>query len=187
MSVHDTDDHPWLQDIVKLLEDAVDRHIPTLGICLGGQLLAQALGGAVARGSAGVEAGVAEVEIRPEGDDDPLLGGLGTFPMGAMHGDAVHVLPRDSCWLAMSAQYPHQAFRVGAAAWGVQFHPEISPATYKVWAGLWQGTDPVDRSAVTHGVDRFASADADVSRAARTIAHRFADLVTRSCTSARNA
>jgi GMP synthase (glutamine-hydrolysing) len=180
MSVHDTGSHPWLQDIVQLLQDAVEREIPTLGICLGGQLLAQALGGAVVRGSVGVEAGIAEVEIRPEGENDALLGGLGTFPMGSLHEDAVLLLPRDSCWIAKSPQYPHQAFRVGPAAWGVQFHPEISPATYEGWAGLWDGTDPVGRAAVTQGVERFVSADVDVSRAARTIAHRFADLVTRS-------
>lgn len=179
MSVHDTADHPWLADIASLLQDAVDRELPTLGICLGGQLLAQALGGVVARGHAGVEAGIVEVELRPDVGDDSLLGGLGQFPMGSMHDDAVHELPEDSCWLAASAQYPHQAFRVGASAWGVQFHPEISPATYESWARLYESSEPRDRDRVQSGVSQFAAHDAGVCSNSRVMARRFADVVLR--------
>lgn len=179
MSVHDTADHSWLADIVTLLQDAVNRELPTLGICLGGQLLAQALGGVVARGHAGVEAGVVEVELRPDADDDALLGGLGRFFMGSMHDDAVHELPEDSCWLAASAQYPHQAFRVGTSAWGVQFHPEISPMTYETWAGLYDSSESQDRDRVQSGISLFAAHDAGVRSSSRVMARRFADVVLR--------
>ena len=154
MSVHDTADHPWLADIATLLQDAVDRELPTLGICLGGQLLAQALGGVVARG-------------------------LGRFFMGSMHDDAVHELPENSCWLAASAQYPHQAFRVGASAWGVQFHPEISPMTYETWAGLYDSSESQDRDRVQSGISLFAAHDAGVRSSSRVMARRFADVVLR--------
>ena len=179
MSVHDTADHPWLEDIATLLRDAVDRELPTLGMCLGGQLLAHVLGGVVARGHAGVEAGVAEIEVRPDAGDDSLMGGLGRLPMGSMHDDAVHELPEGSCWLAASAQYPHQAFRVGASAWGVQFHPEISPTTYESWAGLYDSSESQDRDRVLSGVDAFAAHDAEVRSASRVMARRFAEVVLR--------
>lgn len=179
MGVHDSREHPWLSDIVVLLQDAVERELPTLGICLGGQLLAHALGGVVARGSAGVEAGLAEVELRPEGQDDALLGGLGRFPMGSMHDDAVHELPEDSCWLAASARYPHQAFRIGASAWGVQFHPEISPSTYESWAEEYTSADLTDLDRVRSGVAEFAAQDAAVRRNSEVMARRFADVVLR--------
>jgi GMP synthase (glutamine-hydrolysing) len=177
MSIHDTDDHPWLHDVSALLRNAVERELPTLGICLGGQLLAGSLGGVVARGSAGVEAGVADVQMRPEADDDALLSGLGRFYVGSMHDDAVHELPEGSCWLAASDLYPHQAFRVGVAAWGVQFHPEISPMTYETWASIYDNPEPVSRQRVLDGISKFSEHDAEVRAASRAIADRFAHLV----------
>lgn len=177
MSVHDTAAHEWLDDIGVLLRSAVEVGVPTLGICLGGQLLSQALGGAVTVGPAGVEAGIAQVRLQPEARSDALLGGLDSFPMGSLHVDMIDVLPAGACWLASSDLYRHQAFRIGAAAWGVQFHPEISPNTYSRWARSYGGVDPGDLKRVEEGISRFESKDDEVSRIARLLARRFAHTV----------
>lgn len=87
-----------------------------------------------------------------------------------MHADAVAVLPAGSVWLAASDTYPHQVFRVGAAAWGVQFHPEVSSATFRAWADLHPD---VDAEAVT---TEFKRRDEEIAAAGRALARRFAAL-----------
>src|SRR5579875_287071 len=123
MSSNDDAEYPWLEDIRALYRDAVRRDRPTLGICLGGQLLAQSLGGTVVTGAAGTEAGLVQVTLTAEAAGDPLFGGLApNVPVASMHGDAIAVLPEDSVLLATGQTYPHQAFRAAPRAWGVQFH-----------------------------------------------------------------
>lgn len=94
-----------------------------------------------------------------------------------MHGDAIATLPLEAVWLAYSERYPHQAYRVGPCAWGVQFHPEISPLTYRIWAEEFQGSDMDDRQRVERGMVEFPEQDVLVVTAARHIAARFAQLV----------
>lgn len=164
---------PWLPAVRSLLAAAAAEGTPTLGICLGAQLLAVACGGRVDVGAApGRESGVADVRWRPEAAGDPLVGGLADpFPGPSMHADAVAELPPGAVWLASSAMYPHQAFRVGAAAWGVQFHPEVSEPTFAGWAARLPG---VDAAAV---VRELVTRDADVVAAGRALATRFARIV----------
>lgn len=178
MSSNDDADHPWLEDIRALQRDAVAHDLPLLGICLGGQLLAQALGGKVVPGSQGIEAGVVSVEVLEAATDDPLFGGLGPrFPVASMHGDMIDALPDRSILLCSSADYPHQAFRAAPRAWGVQFHPEIAPTTYAVWAGIFESEDPEQMRRVADGVEQLADADRAVREASALIAARFAELV----------
>ncbi|PZF79477.1 glutamine amidotransferase [Jiangella anatolica] len=164
---------PWLPAVRSLLAAAAGNGTPTLGICLGAQLLAVACGGRVDVGaSPGRESGVVDVHWRPEAGDDPLVGGLSDpFPGPSMHADAVVELPPGAVWLGSSAMYPHQAFRVGAAAWGVQFHPEVSAPTFAGWARELPDVDPA--SVVRELVDR----DAEVVAAGRELATRFARAV----------
>ena len=169
---------PWLPPVKALLRDAVQRETPTLGICLGAQLLAVACGGAVEVGAPGIEAGVVAVGWRAEAASDPLVGGLPDgFPGPSMHLDAVTRLPEGAVWLGETAQYPHQAFRVGPRAWGVQFHPEASLRTFRYWARIhddeWAGWG-LDGDAV---VAELADREDEVGEAGRELAGRFSGLL----------
>jgi len=132
MNVDEVERFPGLAAERKWLAGAVEREMPVLGICLGAQLLARALGAEVSAGE-GVELGFAPVEV---GDpDDPVLGGLAP---GAdvlhWHGD-VFDLPDGARPLASSALTEHQAFRT-ANAWGVLFHPEADFALLEAWLAV---------------------------------------------------
>ncbi|NNH06073.1 type 1 glutamine amidotransferase [Cellulomonas fimi] len=174
------DDAPGVAATRALLADAVEAGVPTLGICLGAQLLAVATGGRVhVAAPPGRESGVVDVRWRPEAVGDPVVGALvdtrepedhRSTPLPSMHADAIVDLPRAAVWLAHSRQYPYQAFRVGSA-WGVQFHPEASPATLHAWAELH---DDVDTAAVDAAT---AEHDAAVAVAGSTIARAFAGVV----------
>lgn len=131
---------PWLPAVRSLLARAVTDRVPTLGICLGAQLLALACGGRVERGAAGLEAGVTRVTTLPEADADPYFGEIcdrlsDEWTVRHFHGDAVTGLPPDAELLVTGKVYPHQGFRVGESAWAVQYHPEIDAAGFAVWAG----------------------------------------------------
>lgn len=173
MSAYDDEVAPWLPAVRALLRAAVAGGTPTLGICLGAQLLAVACGGRVEVGAApGRESGVVDVRWLPGAAGDALVSGLADpFPGPSMHADAVVSLPPGAEWLGSSAMYPHQVFRVGAAAWGVQFHPEVSEPTFAGWA---RESADVDAAAV---VAELIARDASVAAAGRELATRFAAIV----------
>jgi GMP synthase-like glutamine amidotransferase len=116
-----------------LLAQAVADDVPTLGICLGGQLLAAAVGGRVTAGSCG-EKGLQAVRLSAAGADDPLFAGIGEeFAMFQWHNDCFE-LPEGAILLASSAVCPGQAFRYGEHAYGLQFHPEVDRSIIGLWA-----------------------------------------------------
>jgi len=120
---------PWLPSVRALLATAVADGVPTLGICLGAQMLAAAAGGEVRRGEAGPEIGYGDVDVTSA---DELLS-VGRLPVVQWHYDTVTKLPHDSVLLASSDRYVVQAFRVGDVAWGVQFHIEATLAMIEEW------------------------------------------------------
>ncbi|GAC1325985.1 MAG: type 1 glutamine amidotransferase [Mycobacteriales bacterium] len=135
MGANDEDSAPWLGPTKKLLRDAVDRDLPTLGVCLGGQLLAAACGGRVVPGRAGPELGAGLLAKRDVAATDPLFAGVPFTPdVIQWHWDEIVELPPGAVLLASSSRYPHQAFRVGTRAWGLQFHPETPPEMVATWA-----------------------------------------------------
>jgi GMP synthase (glutamine-hydrolysing) len=132
MGVDETDRHPQLATEREWLAEAVRREMPVLGICLGAQLLARALGAEVRPGEE-PEIGWAPVEILDP--DDPILGALAPSTTALhWHGDAFD-LPDGATPLARSAKTEYQAFRHGNA-WGVLFHPEADFALLEAWLAV---------------------------------------------------
>jgi GMP synthase-like glutamine amidotransferase len=126
MSVNSTKGFPSRDAEVSLLADALRVGIPTLGVCLGAQLLAVAAGGAVARNAYGPEIGWAPIQLDAACQDDRLLVGLPpTLTVLHWHGESFEV-PQGARPLVSSTAYPNQAFRIGDVAWGVQFHLEVT-------------------------------------------------------------
>lgn len=132
MNVDETDRFPGLAAEREWLAEAARRGMPVLGICLGAQLLARALGAEVRPGE-GVELGFAPVEVHDPAD--PVLGRLApSTEVLHWHGD-VFELPDGATSLASSARTEHQAFRHGDA-WGVLFHPEADFALLEAWLAV---------------------------------------------------
>jgi GMP synthase-like glutamine amidotransferase len=109
--------------------------VPTLGVCLGAQLLASAHGGLVERSTSGPEIGPGLVARRDAADNDPLFKYVPLLPdVVQWHSDEITELPIGAVLLAASTRYAHQAFRLGDRAWGLQFHIECDPAMIAGWA-----------------------------------------------------
>jgi GMP synthase (glutamine-hydrolysing) len=127
------DEVPVLRTERHLLREAVGADVPVLGICLGGQLLASAVGGEV---RAADEPEIGWLEITPTDDarDDPVFSVLErSAEVYQWHND-VFETPPGAQLLARSAASPNQAFRVdGTEAWGIQFHPEATPELWELW------------------------------------------------------
>ncbi len=145
MGAMDDDVAPWLPAVRRLLGRAVVDRTPTLGICLGSQLLAAATGGRVVTGADGPEIGAYLTAKRDAADDDPLFADLPMTPdVMHYHYDVVDRLPPGAVLLISSHGYPHQAWRIGPAAWGLQFHIEPDAAVLREW-GRHEGIEPVGR------------------------------------------
>ncbi len=129
MNVDDVEAHPALADEREWLAQAVERQIPVLGICLGAQLLARALGAEVRTGER-AEIGFASVQVSDP--NDPLVGGLAPEATVLQWHRDVFDLPPGARSLASSAATAHQAFRIGNA-WGILFHPEADAEMVESW------------------------------------------------------
>ena len=125
MGVYDRDRYPFLAAAMRLIDQALQKDKPVLGICLGSQLLAAALGARVARAPQR-EIGWHPIERKPAASQDRLMGELEPTFMGYhWHGD-VFDLPKGATALASSALTACQAFAYGRAAYGVLFHLEVT-------------------------------------------------------------
>lgn len=123
---------PRLHEARRWIRGAVLHGTPFLGICLGAQLLASALGAPVVRGLR-PEIGVHDISLTRASDHDALFGGLSNrLSVFGWHEDSF-LLPRGALSLAESMAYRNQAFRWGASAYGLQFHPEIRLKDLRAW------------------------------------------------------
>jgi GMP synthase (glutamine-hydrolysing) len=135
MGADDDDLHPWLTPTKKLVLDAVARRTPTLGICLGHQIIASALGGAVGPNPRGQQLGLLTMGWTDAAGNDDLMHGL----VGTRHGihwndDIVLRAPGGTEVLALAPEGELQAARFAPSVWGVQLHPEVDVPILRRWA-----------------------------------------------------
>ncbi len=135
-SVVDIDDHPALAAEAAWLREAVDGGIPVLGVCLGAQLLAHALGSRVRRLPRRMLSWE-PLDPTAEADGDPLMAALPAGARGLHWNEDGFEPPPGAVELVRRTAPSCQAFRFGSCAWGVQFHPDIDPATLDRWYETW--------------------------------------------------
>lgn len=147
MDAWQEDEHPWLKPEKEAIRRWVrDLGRPYLGICLGHQLLADALGGTVGRMKA-PEVGLARVELSAAGRADPLFAGVGqSIETLQWHGAEVSVLPEGGEVLAGNAACAIQALRVGPRAYGFQYHMEITERTVADWSRIPEYKSSLERA-----------------------------------------
>jgi GMP synthase-like glutamine amidotransferase len=134
MGANDDERAGWLPQLRQLLAEAVRIELPTLGVCLGGQLLAAATGGRV-RTAETPEYGSQLVAKRQAAAADPLFREVPITPdVLQWHVDEISQLPPGAVLLASSPVCEVQAFRLGRLAWGLQFHIETTPEIVALWA-----------------------------------------------------
>lgn len=130
--VYEDEQSPYLAREKDVLRQAVEAEVPILGICLGGQLLASALGAEVRRHHLS-ELGFFEIPLTEAGSHDPLFAGLPGHQL-AFHWHAdVFELPGGALHLASNENVPNQAFRYGKHAYGLQFHIELNDELLHTW------------------------------------------------------
>lgn len=178
MSAHHDEEVHWLTGVKALVREAARDGVPMLGICLGHQVAAVALGGEVHTNPLGLQVGLTDVGWLPAAADDPLVSGVAT-PRRGIHWntDIVTRLPEGAVELARAARGEVQAARFGPLMWGLQWHPEIDEPLLRRWA------EDAPESLVAVGLDaeaelaRVEAARAELDAAWRPLAQRFARIV----------
>lgn len=166
MNVDEHDRYPWLARETAAIREAACGGLPLLGICLGGQLLARALGAPVTR-SPSPEVGLLDVELTEAGVADPLFAGWPRRPGVVQWHSDTFALPAGATLLATSPVC-RQAFRFGAHAYGLQFHPEVTADMVEEWADVPEYADAMRRMSNAPAGGPFAG----VPAAAATLAAR---------------
>ena len=141
MHADQDDHHPWLREENLFIQELLDRHVPLLGICLGAQLIAKAAHARVYP-AAEPEIGWVDVELADEASADPVLGRLPQRFSSFQWHYYTFDLPAGARRLGDS-RVCTQAFRLGDAAWGVQFHPEVTKEVVQRWVDEPSRESPV--------------------------------------------
>jgi GMP synthase (glutamine-hydrolysing) len=134
IGVYDDQDYPFLIDEIACIRERLAARKPIVGICLGAQLMAAALGARVYPGNKGAEIGWSPLETAPNLQPPAWFAPLLTHGVSVFHwhGDTFD-LPSGALHLAKSEMYENQAFAIGNFALGLQFHPEVSAAGLESW------------------------------------------------------
>ncbi len=132
MGANDHDDHSWIPKECELLRAAVANQLPIVGICLGGQLLARALGSKVEKNPR-PEIGWHPIRVNPSGAEDRIIGSAGADPLVYHWHFDTFQLPPSATLLASSGACAHQAYRIGSQIYGFQFHPEADHQLIGEW------------------------------------------------------
>jgi GMP synthase-like glutamine amidotransferase len=136
MGAYEETRYPYLFKIQEFVREAVFKHIPTVGICLGGQLIARALGADVGPNPI-VEIGWSPVRLLPEGGDNRLFSNMPSmFSVFQWHGDTF-ALPKGAVLLASGKACHNQAFVFANHIWALQFHLEVTPAMIASWSDIY--------------------------------------------------
>ncbi len=159
MSVNEADKYPYIAEEIDLVKDFIKKGKKVLGICLGAQIMAKAMGSDVYPGSE-KEIGWYDIEVNGNGIKDVLINKLAVHPRAGdywkrfkvfqWHGETFDV-PKGANHLARSEQYPNQAFRYGTKAYAFQFHIEAT----KEMIYTWLENEPVDMEKITRDTELF--------------------------------
>lgn len=171
----DDDRAPWLPAERVLAAEAIAADIPTLGICLGGQLLAHVAGGEVKAKFGTPEVGMTTIAANDAGSQDAVLSSLNPAgPMVENHQDRITALPPEAELLASSEACEIQAFRLGQHVRGLQFHPEASAENVASW-----DADEIEAKGISAEqlVADARSKDADNTSRSAALVRGFADEV----------
>ena len=134
-----TDQTPWIQHTGDWINRGVAAGLPMLGICFGHQLMAMSLGGDAGYHPGGMEIGTVPITLTAAAADDPIFSQLPpVFPGHVSHSQTAFKLPGDGVLLASGEHDPHQAFRCGERAWGVQFHPEFDAEAVRFYVKMFK-------------------------------------------------
>lgn len=137
MNVYEEDKYPFLKDENEFLKDVIERDIPTLGFCLGAQLIAKAKG-AVVKKAPEKEIGWFKISLNNDGLNGPLFQGFSReVEVFQWHGDMFEI-PDGAVALAKSDVCPNQAFRIGKNVYGLQFHVEVTGDMVLEWLASYK-------------------------------------------------
>jgi GMP synthase-like glutamine amidotransferase len=165
---HEEEAHPWIAFEIEYLKEAVDDEVPTLGVCLGAELMTHAAGGRV-EPSPEPEIGWFPVELAAAASADPVFSTLPDRFTAFQWHEYSAGLPPGGVELARNGAGA-QAFRLGEAAWGVQFHPEVRHDQLVRWIRVYGDDPPTPPEAFMAGAERHIGAWNEIGR---TLCTRF--------------